>query len=120
MKGLFLIVLAVTVVFASVFAEDASASVLDKASEEIKSVGTSLENARSTLKQAEKSIDSVLSVFRFVEEKVKLLYNFESFANKVYYGVLNWSQGTLKWIGEEKIEEAKKLNYECNNCYTHI
>ena len=107
----------ITLIFAhSVYA----LSVLDKVNGEVKSAKTSLEDAKASLNKAEDIIDKVLGVFKFVEEKVSMLYNFESFVNKVYSDALNWAQSTLTWVKEEKLEEEKKLNYEYNNCYSYI
>lgn len=95
-------------------------NVIDKANEEIKTAKTSLEEAKVSLNKAESIIDSILGVFKFVEEKITMLYNFESLVNNLYDGVLIWSQNTLKWVEEEKGEEVKKLNYEYNNCCSYI
>ncbi|MBU1016852.1 MAG: hypothetical protein ABIJ36_02290 [Patescibacteria group bacterium] len=107
--------------FTFAFAKNVSAlNVLNKVSMEIKTAKTSLEEAKTSLNKAGEIIDKALGIFKFVEEKVSMLYNFESFFNKLYSDTFNWSQDTLKWVTEEKGEEIKKLNYEYNDCYSYI
>jgi len=97
-----------------------AAGFVDQIAGEVKGAKSALENAKTSLGQAQKFVDNALGIFKFVEEKITMLYNFESFVNKVYSGALEWLQDTLKWVEEEKSEEVKKLDYEYCNCYTYI
>ncbi|MFH1565835.1 MAG: hypothetical protein ABIB98_01380 [bacterium] len=98
----------------------ASFDILNSAGDSIKNAKTYLEEAKSSLVKAEGILNYGLELFKFVEEKIGLLYNFESFANRTYSDINKWAQDALKWAKEEKEEEVIKLNYEYNYCYTNI
>jgi len=95
---------------------------LDNVLKEISGAKESLYRIKDALSQVQYTVNDAIDALNFVEQRLKLLYNFQSSLQNAYNEILNWGNNTLDSIKKEK-EKASSC-YGCEGKgwggYTYI